>query len=234
MKPKLNLLKRSGLLMAGLMLMALGVGLSIKADLGTSPIASIPYVYSQQFPITVGVFMMILNLLLILLQIVLLRKQYQWIQLLQIPVALLFGVFIDLGMLLLHGLAPDTYLLKAACCLLSCVALGFGVFLEVKARVIYLAGEGLVMAVVQAFKMDFGKTKIALDSLMVSLGIISSLIFFRHIAGIREGTIAAALLVGLTARIFSHRLTFLDAWLGETVPISRVPVAERIGDAIES
>jgi uncharacterized membrane protein YczE len=231
MTTRFNLFKRIALLTAGLILMALGVGLSIKADLGTSPIASIPYVCSLQFPITVGVFMMILNLLLILLQIVLLRKQYRWIQLLQIPVALLFGAFIDLGMLLLQGLAPDTYLMKATCCLLSCAALGFGVFLEVKARVTYLAGEGLVMAVVQAFKVDFGKTKVAIDSLMVSLGIISSLIFFRHIEGIREGTIAAALLVGLIARVFSRRLSFLDVWLGETI---REPAVDLICDAADS
>ncbi|MDF7806579.1 cytidylate kinase family protein [Pontiellaceae bacterium B12219] len=226
MKADLNLLKRISLLTVGLLIMAIGVDLSIKADLGTSPISCMPYVYSLQFPVSIGLFSIILNLLLIFLQILLLRKRYQWVQLIQIPVALLFGVFIDLCMPLMQGLEPSSYSMKAACCLLSCVVLAFGVFLEVKARVTYLAGEGLALAVTQVCSMEFGKAKVTIDSSLVILGIISSLLFFQRLEGIREGTILAALLVGLIARFFSSKLTGLDSWLGnDTSPAQETDIA---------
>ena len=93
-----GLVKRCLLLIAGLFIMALGVVLSVKANLGTSPISAPPYVYSQVFPLTMGTTTILMNMGLILLQIVLLRKQYEWIQLTQIIAVSVFGLFIDLTM----------------------------------------------------------------------------------------------------------------------------------------
>lgn len=42
------------ILVLGLIVMAFGVALSIRADLGTSPISSLPYVVSLFTPLTVG------------------------------------------------------------------------------------------------------------------------------------------------------------------------------------
>ncbi|WP_419657562.1 DUF6198 family protein [Desulfosarcina variabilis] len=88
------LLQRTLLFVGGLFIMAVGVDLSVKANLGVSPISSVPYVYSLRFPLTLGQTTIILYVLLIVLQILLLQKEYQWIQLVQIPVVLLFGWFI--------------------------------------------------------------------------------------------------------------------------------------------
>ena len=48
---------------------ALGVSLVTKASLGTSPISSIPYVLSLNFPFTLGNFTIVFSILLIVLQI---------------------------------------------------------------------------------------------------------------------------------------------------------------------
>jgi len=219
-----KLLKRSIILVIGLFIMAIGVALSIKANLGTSPVSCVPYVYSLGFPMTVGLLSIIVNVLMILLQIVLLRKEYQLIQLVQLPVALIFGFFIDFAMFLLSGLQTSNYIYQWILCLLSCVIIAFGVFLEVKANVTYLAGEGLSIAISKAFNKEFGKAKVGVDASLVIIGVASSFILLHRLEGIREGTIAAALLVGTIARFYNKNFKFIDSLVG----IDKKEVSEQI------
>lgn len=90
-------LRRYLLLCAGLAIMAFGVAFSIKASLGTSPISSVPYVVSLFAPLTVGTATIVMHCVFILLQILILRRQYHPIQLMQLPVAVLFGYLTDFG-----------------------------------------------------------------------------------------------------------------------------------------
>ena len=219
-----KLLKRCIVLVIGLFIMAIGVALSIKANLGTSPVSCVPYVYSLGFPMTVGLLSIIVNVLMILLQIVLLRKEYQLIQLVQLPVALVFGFFIDFAMFLLSGLQPSNYIYQWILCLLSCVIIAFGVFLEVKANVTYLAGEGLSIAISKAFNKEFGKAKVGVDASLVIIGVASSFILLHRLEGIREGTIAAALLVGTIARFYNKNFKFIDS----LVYIDKKEVSEQV------
>jgi len=206
-----KLLKRCIALVIGLFIMAIGVALSIKANLGTSPVSCVPYVYSLGFPMTVGLLSIIVNVLMILLQIILLRKEYQLMQLIQLPVALIFGFFIDFAMFLLSDLQTSNYIYQWVLCLLSCVIIAFGVFLEVKANVTYLAGEGLSIAISKAFHTEFGKAKVGVDASLVIIGVVSSFILLHKLEGIREGTIAAALLVGTIARFYNKNFKFIDS-----------------------
>ena len=147
--------------------MALGVVLSVKADLGVSPISCVPYVFSLSFPFTLGQTTILLNILLIFLQVVVLQKKYRMFQLIQLPVVFLFGFFIDHIMADLAWITPGNYSEQALLCLLSCIVLGFGIFLEVESALTCLPGEGVAMAVTQAFGIEFGKTKISTDSSLV-------------------------------------------------------------------
>lgn len=207
--------------------MAIGVALSIKANLGTSPVSCVPYVYSLGFSMTVGTLSIIVNVLMILLQIILLRKEYQLIQLIQLPVALIFGIFIDFAMFLLSDLQTSNYIYQWILCLLSCVIIAFGVFLEVKANVTYLAGEGLSIAISKAFHVEFGKAKVGVDTTLVIIGVASSFILLHRLAGIREGTIAAALLVGSIARFYNKNFKFIDS----LVSIEKNEIGEQINIA---
>ena len=210
---KQNIFNQSIVFIFGLFIMAVGVVLSVKADLGVSPISCVPYIYSICFPLTLGQTTIILNVLLIFLQMILLRRKYRLFQLVQFPVVFLFGYFIDLIMKYSAWMTPRDYVEQAALCLLSCVVLGIGVFFEVKAALTYLPGEGLAMALTQTFGVDFGKTKIATDSSLVVAGVASSLFFLGTIEGIREGTVVAAVLVGFIVRFLHTRLFLLAKWL---------------------
>ena len=202
MTNKTELIKRYIFLLAGLFASGLGVSFITKTGLGTSPITSIPYTLSLGFTPTVGMFTLFFNLLLIVLQIILLRRNFQLQNLLQLPIIALFSFFIDLTMSLLGFMQPETYAMKVVSLIVGCLILGFGVFMEMVANVAMLPGEATVRAVSDVFSTDFGKTKIAFDSSMTVIAAILSFIMFKHLDGVREGTIVAAILVGFIARLF--------------------------------
>ena len=101
--------RRLALLCAGLVIMAFGVAFSIKAALGTSPISSVPYVTARISGLSVGTTTIIMNFLFVLIQIAILRRQYEWFQLLQFPAAVLFGVMIDVAEAVLAPLPAGNY-----------------------------------------------------------------------------------------------------------------------------
>ena len=206
-------LKRYIVFLIGLFINSLGVSLITKADLGTSPISSIPYVLSLNFPFTLGQFTIVFSLLLILIQLVILRRNFKAEHLLQIPISILFGYFIDLTMVMLFFVNPQSYLSSVVYLLIGCVILGFGVYTEVLANVAMLPGESFVRAVSSTWKTEFGSTKVAFDVSLTVIAAVLSLLFAHRLDGVREGTIIAALLVGFIARLFGRWLTFLEPLL---------------------
>jgi len=201
-----KLLLRIVTFILGLLIMAFGVALSVKANLGISPISCVPYVYSCKFPLTLGQITILFNAVLIMLQMLVLRRNYRLI-LVQLPFVFVLGIFIDLAMYMMADLYIPNYLWQISLCLLSCIAIAFGVFLEVKAKIIYLPGEGLAMAISDTFKKEFGKAKIGVDVSMVAVGILSSFVFLHQVQGIGEGTIFAAVLVGSIVKFFNKTLS---------------------------
>ena len=136
------------LLIAGIFIIGHGVALSIRSDLGTSPISSIPYVLNLIIPnVSVGTFAIIINGLMVLIQVVILRKKTGINQLIQIPLLILFGLFIDVNLYLTESLVPANYIWQLLTVILSCFVMAFGIFLELKADVGYLPGEGLTLVI---------------------------------------------------------------------------------------
>ena len=208
---KENLPVRMLMLLTGIFVIAFGVALSIRSNLGTTPISSVPYVYNIVFPaVTVGTFTILLNLLFVVLQIVLLRKNFKPYLLLQVPVVFIFGWFIDFSLYLLGGAVPGNYLVKWVFCIASCVIIAFGVFLQVKANVVMLPGDGLVIALADTLRKEFGLTKILFDSFLVLSALIAILLLNNGLHGVREGTIASALLVGFIVQFYQKHIRFVD------------------------
>lgn len=205
--------KRYIVFLIGLFVNSLGVSLITKADLGTSPISSIPYVLSLNFPMTLGQFTIFFSLFLILLQFLILRKNFKAEHLLQIPISILFGYFIDLTMILLEFVTPHQYAAKIIYLLIGCIILGFGVYIEVLANVAMLPGESFVRAVSSTWNTEFGTTKVCFDVSMTVIAATLSFLFIYHLDGVREGTIIAALLVGFLARTFGRLLSFVEPLL---------------------
>lgn len=209
-------------LILGLFIMALGVSLSVKADLGVTPISCVPYIYSLVVPFSLGELTIFMNAIFILLQIAILRKRYRYIQLIQFLAVILLGYFIDFTLYLISGISPTTYLGQLIILLISCAFIALGVFLFVKANITYIPGDGLLVVISKTFKKDFGKVKICFDCSMVIIGIVSSFFFLHKLAGIREGTILAALIVGLLVQLYEKISHLLSRKLPRTEKPSKI------------
>ena len=160
--------------------MALGVGFSIKADLGTSPISSLPYTVSLVAPaVSVGTATIIMHCVFIFIQLLLLRKDFGISQLLQLPVALIFGWMTDLAVLLLGGVSGGSYIGQWLLCLIGVVLVALGVSAEVLAGVVTLAGEGLVLALCKVLPVKFGGMKVGFDLTLVISSIVLGLFWPR-------------------------------------------------------
>lgn len=200
--------KRYLLFIISLFFSALGVAFTKHGELGVSPISSVANIMSYKFDfLSMGTWLIIWNCVLIVGQILILRKKFQPIQLLQVPLSFLFGWFTDFGMWLVSFIPADSYPLRLFMVIVGIVILGFGISLAVIANVIMNAGEAFVKAISDTIHKKFGNVKIVFDVSCVTLSIILSLLFFNFtVVGTREGTIISALATGNVVKFFSARL----------------------------
>ncbi len=213
MKHRFSRRKRFILFFIGVFLAGLGVALSTRPGLGTSPISSLPYVVTFITPLTLGMTTVSLNMIFMLMQIAILRSRFQWTSLGQIPTLFAFGFFIDLGMWLSSFYIPQSYPLRLVEELLGCTLLATGITFQLMANVSYMPGDGFVRTVSDEYGIPFGTAKICFDASIVLLAILLSLCCFRNISGIREGTVLAAVLVGFLIRTMQQPLRFIKRQL---------------------
>ena len=170
---KTELVKRYLFFVVGLFVNSMGIALITRANLGTSPISSTPYVLSLWHPaLSLGMFTLFFSLFLIALQLIVLGRRFP----------------------------KQFYPLQILSLLIGCLVLGFGVFMEVAANVVMLPGECTVKAITMRWHTDFGKTKICVDVTMVVVAAVLGFVLCGTLTGIREGSVISALLVGLIAR----------------------------------
>lgn len=200
--------RRLVLLFIGMVIMAFGIALSVRSDLGTTTISSLPYVLSLISPLTLGTASIIVNSGLVLLQILILRRRFQAIQLLQIPVLLAFGVFNDVALWATEWIGYSAYWQQWLLVLAGIVLLGVGICFQIAGQSIMLAGEAAVLTIATELSRKFGGrrlfafgyVKIAFDVLLVSSAAVLAVSFLGELSGVREGTAAAALLIGYTVK----------------------------------
>lgn len=202
---KTEIAKRYGVFIISLFFSALGVAFTKHGELGVSPISSVANVMSYKFDsISMGTWLIIWNCILILGQILILRKKFRPVQLLQVPLSFVFGWFTDLGMWIVSCIPANAYFIRLLMVITGIIILGFGISLAVAANVIMNAGEAFVKAIADTIHRQFGNVKIAFDIFSVALALVLSLLFFNFtIVGAREGTVISALFTGVVVKFFS-------------------------------
>lgn len=200
--------KRYILCIAGLFFAALGVAFSKHGELGVSPISSVSNVLYCRFDdISLGMWLVIWNCVMIVGQVIILRRDFKLIELLQLPLSFLFGWFTDLGMIFVSLIPVDTYFARLLMIIIGTLVLSFGISLSVIANVIMNSGEAFVRAVSDKMHKEFGYVKIGFDIFCVLLAVTLSLIFFDlTVVGVREGTVIAAIFTGIIVKFFGSIL----------------------------
>ena len=218
-KNRTEILRRYLIFGISLFIIALGISLITRSDLGTSPITSVPYVASLNTPVSLGTYFFLFTIILICMQMLLLGKKgimERKVELLmQFPVAFVLSVFTDLGMWLTAGYIPEAYYVKIISLIIGCIVLALGICLEVTADVTMISAEYTIQFATMRFKKDFGAIKIGFDVSLVLFAILCSWLLSGKIEGVREGTIIAALITGPFVRFIMPRLNFIRQWLSE-------------------
>lgn len=185
-----------------LLLMALGVALSVNSNLGVSPVNSLPYVVSRIVNVQMGTCVTAIFCFYILLQIVILRKEFQIINLLQIVFSTIFGYFVDFAKMLVGDFAIPTYFGQLAMLAASIVVVALGVLMYMDVQLVPMPMEGLSVTLAKRLGKPFPTMKIIIDCLVVLLGVVLSLVFLGTLDGIREGTVITAIVVGKLIAVF--------------------------------
>lgn len=134
------------------------------------------------------------------MKILILRKKIKLIQLLQLLVAIFFGYFTDFALWLIQDISFSFYYEQWILSIIGILLVSIGVWLEVKADIVVLAVEGLVMAICKVLPIKFGNMKMILDTSFVIIAIVLSFVFMDGLYGIGAGTVAAAIFVGLIVK----------------------------------
>jgi uncharacterized membrane protein YczE len=197
-----------------LFIISLGASLSIKANLGTSPLICLPYVSSLIVNLSVGEVMFVFTIIFILIQVLLLRRDFEKRQYLQLVVGTIFSFFVDFSMMLVNFLNPVGYINQMILLLFSCVVVAFGVLLEIQTEIVYLPADGVIVAISKVLKREFSMIKPFVDSSMVIIAAILSVVFLGYLAGVREGTIISAIIIGPIVKVLKK---YFDSYIEKII-----------------
>lgn len=193
-----NLKVRLPVYFIGLFIMTVGVAVSVKSNLGVSPVSSIPYTMTCVWGIEMGNATILFHCALVIIQILILRRRFKIINLFQIPVGIVFGKFTTLCNYLVSFLPdPGNIVIKILMVVLSAVLVAIGIFFYVPVNIIPLAGEGCMGTISQVTGIEFAKVKIAFDCSMVIVSTVVCLVFIHSLGSVGIGTIISAFLVGM-------------------------------------
>ncbi|WP_194611418.1 YczE/YyaS/YitT family protein [Clostridium vitabionis] len=201
----------------GLFFMAFAVPFSINSNLGISPVNSLPYVISLITSIRLGICVTTMFCLFILIQFLILRKDFQLISLTQILFSTIFGYFVDFTKWLLGDfMIPGGYLGRILMLVIGIFMIAGGMNFYLKADLVPLPTEGMIGAISQKTGCAFHRVKLINDVTIVSLSMLFSFLFLHHIAGVREGTVATACAVGGLMPFVGHLVQPLIRFLSKS------------------
>ena len=204
-----------------LFVIAFGTSLSIRANLGSSPISAPPFILSlvPGIGMTMGTLTICMHVVFIALQALLLGRDFEKRQLSQILVSFLFGIYTDVTMWMTSFLQVPFdsdplvgYPLRFIELLIGGSLLAFGIACEVRCDSLMLAGEGLPLALSQRLQKDFGRIKICSDTTLVLIGVVLMFVFFGgwDWKKVGVGTLVSMFYVGYMVRVFTPHIEWLD------------------------
>lgn len=198
-KSVIHIYQRLTLLVLGMLFICLGTTLMMKANLGQTSVAAFAKNVEFLSGIKSGTILALVNYLAFLIQIILLRKEFKVVQVLQLAITSVFGVgvnFFSYDFTLTANFSPDLYIFKWICLLGGISLSTLGVAAMIKADLIFMPFEGFCNAVVYKVKKPFSKVRPIIDMVIVSMSVILILIFKIPNTTVREGTVFCTIFFG--------------------------------------
>ena len=179
---------------AGLVVMAMGVVLMKRVDLGISPITAVPAAVSAITPFSLGNMTIFLHALCVVGQIIVV-KRVTLKSILTMLVGVPFGYIID-GLMWLFDPGALGWALRIVLLLIGLALSGLGVLLVVGSDLMLPAPDELSHTISQVYRKKLSNVKIISDAIYVAVAIAVDLIFSRRVFTVGVGTVLSVLLVG--------------------------------------
>lgn len=204
----------------GLYLITLGVAFSIKSGLGSAPVSSIPYALNLIWAIEIGIATIIFHSFLVIIELILLKKDFKKKHFLQVFVGILFGAFTSISVGLVSFIPSAEGLLTGlVMTAISIFFIAMGLFFYVPTNIIPLSVEGVTQAIAIVTDRPFPQIKVYFDICVVSTSLILSYVFLGQFGSVGIGTIIAAVFVGTTVN-YIHRI--YGHFTGEDVDLKKM------------
>ncbi len=195
----------------GIVILALGIDLNTKASLGVSPIISVPYSVARISGWLLGAVIFVYYMLLILLQALILRRDFSPFQILQVPCAFLTSFFVQI----FDGILPTASgtAAKFVTMVLAIFITGLGAGLTVTMKIVPNPADGLADVIgSRLLHRDYSLGKNVLD--LISIG-ISALIGWGltdRPAGIGVGTVMTMIFTGRVVALLRGFFARVQRW----------------------
>lgn len=210
------------LLLVSMFFMTFGVALCVRSNLGSGVISSIPMSFSLAGEVgivpgwTIGGYTNVMNVILVTAQILILRKNFEKIQLFQLLVGFVFGAFLDINMWITSFFSSYQALYSQIIAQFGGASiLGCAVAMEIRCGSITMPGEGIQVAIARVTGKPFPIVKIIVDTTLVVLAVISGYCFFGSwpwtVVG--PGTLFAMFYVGYVVKLINPHLKWFDRLL---------------------
>lgn len=184
-----------------LMLLGLGAALQVKAAIGLGPWDALTATISELTNLKFGTASIISNSIMILLQVLILRKAFKMSYWLQVPIVLLFGTVVNFFLYNIVTFEIIHYQQSLIVFFLGNLLAALALSLLVSIDIITMPPEGFSSAVAKVSKFDFSQVRLSIDIVSVIFCLLSTFLFDTKLQ-IREGTILAIVLFNLFLRIF--------------------------------
>lgn len=200
-----TMLIRLGFYTLGMILLALGITLNTKTELGVSAIVTIPYCIANLWSLNFGNITFIIYTIFVLIQIAIKRKNTGLFDVLQVAVSLIFTRLLNLFGTIME-VNNDSLIMKLLLLLIAIVLTGAGAAMSINARLVANPADGLVQTIADTKGLEMGLVKNILDITCIVISVVISLIFGGRLIGIGIGTVLAALGIGRVIWIYNRLL----------------------------
>ena len=214
-------LRRVLFYLIGQIILATGLTLSTKVNLGVSPILSIAYCASVITGRAIGDTSLIVYIICIIAEIILharqdmqpeQRKKVFILDLLQLPLSLVFTRVMNLFARFIPT-PSGTLFLRIPLLILAIVCVGVGAAMTLDMRLIANPADGIIQVISDVSGMKLGLTKNIVDISCVILTAIASFILTHRIIGIHVGTLLAMFGTGRVIAVFNRIMEKHVKWL---------------------
>lgn len=208
-KKKKEIVYRILIYIVGLLLLALGITLNTRTNLGVSPLISVAFCVSKLTDVNIGNMTFLWYVVFVAVEIMchIRMKKYKSIiaDILQIPLSVVFTRFMNLFTIVIPDMTGNVAG-RLVVLFVAIVLTGMGMVFTLNVRLIPNPGDGIVQALADLFHAKISTVKNVLDTVCAVSTVVLGLVFAGKIIGIGIGTVLAVILVGRVVAVGNHFL----------------------------